>query len=195
MSHICSMDGCSNPKLARGYCGKHYYRWRVHGDASFASWTEYGKPLEWLENHKGHTGQECLTWPFATQKGYGVIRKDGKNVAVHRLMCEAVNGPPPSQSHDAAHSCGNGHLGCVNPLHLIWKTRSENFADKVIHNTDNRGEKQWAHKLTRDDVISIRKRVSKGATYVDLSDEYGVTPTCIGRIIRGETWAWLGSVQ
>jgi len=35
----CSIDGCTSPALARGWCTKHYTRWRTHGDP------EYTKPL------------------------------------------------------------------------------------------------------------------------------------------------------
>ena len=28
----CSIDGCADSLLARGWCGKHYARWRRHGD-------------------------------------------------------------------------------------------------------------------------------------------------------------------
>lgn len=28
---ICSIDGCDNPHDARGFCGKHYQRWKKHG--------------------------------------------------------------------------------------------------------------------------------------------------------------------
>lgn len=28
----CSIDGCTNKRLARDYCGKHWQRWRKHGD-------------------------------------------------------------------------------------------------------------------------------------------------------------------
>lgn len=28
----CSIDGCERPHLARGWCKKHYYRWRRQGD-------------------------------------------------------------------------------------------------------------------------------------------------------------------
>ena len=29
---VCSVDGCDNEVLARGWCSKHYRRWRSHGD-------------------------------------------------------------------------------------------------------------------------------------------------------------------
>lgn len=28
----CTMPGCDGPETGRGYCGKHYQRWRKHGD-------------------------------------------------------------------------------------------------------------------------------------------------------------------
>lgn len=34
-SRICSIDGCSNPSKARGWCGKHWTRWRHYGDPTF----------------------------------------------------------------------------------------------------------------------------------------------------------------
>lgn len=169
----------------------HYYRWRVHGDANHAPWTKHGEPLKWLEAHVSHEGDECLTWPFATQKGYGVFRKDGKNVAAHREMCERKNGPAPTPDHDAAHSCGKGHEGCIHPGHLIWKTRLQNLADKIEHGTDNRGEKQWNAKLTSEDVRLIRQRLAHGDTCADLGELFNVTHGCIRRIKLGKTWAWL----
>lgn len=30
---VCSIEGCNNPRSTRGWCAKHYARWRKHGDA------------------------------------------------------------------------------------------------------------------------------------------------------------------
>ena len=32
MKQDCSIKGCNNKLIARGWCSKHYQRWRVHGD-------------------------------------------------------------------------------------------------------------------------------------------------------------------
>lgn len=69
----------------------------------------------WMGKYLDHDDAEfCLIWPFnRAQNGYPTA---GKNNAIrpHRLMCERRNGPAPSSKHQAAHSCGKGHLGCVN---------------------------------------------------------------------------------
>ena len=31
----CEIEGCANDVSARGWCAKHYHRWRVHGDPTF----------------------------------------------------------------------------------------------------------------------------------------------------------------
>lgn len=91
------------------------------------------------------TSDECLLWPYAkVSTGYGQMAiepgrrgKSGKRVLVSRRACEDTNGPPPSAYHDAAHSCGKGHLGCCNPKHLHWATRLENVAEAIAHGTVN----------------------------------------------------------
>lgn len=35
----CSIDGCCNRVLARGWCDKHYRRWKVHGDPNHQGYT------------------------------------------------------------------------------------------------------------------------------------------------------------
>lgn len=53
----------------------------------------------------------------------------------HRFMCELINGEPSPEKPQAAHRCGNGHLGCVNPRHLSWSNQSDNHKDRRKHGT------------------------------------------------------------
>lgn len=81
-----------------------------------------------------YEGDECTIWPFTrNDRGYARTRWNGKLRNVCRMICEKVNGPPPTRVHQAAHSCGNGHLGCVTKRHLSWKSPQENSDDKYVH--------------------------------------------------------------
>ena len=35
MKRICSIEGCGSPRLARGWCSKHYQRWQSKGNAGW----------------------------------------------------------------------------------------------------------------------------------------------------------------
>lgn len=138
-----------------------------------------------------HVSEECLTWPFGkNEKGYGQLWVEGKNGYAHRYICELAHGAPPTPEHQAAHSCGRGHDGCVSPAHLSWKTRAENQADRVEHGTHNRGERSAKAKLTEADariILSLRGEVRQK----ELAERFGVSPANISDIHKGRTWAWL----
>jgi predicted XRE-type DNA-binding protein len=139
-----------------------------------------------------YLGDECLIWPFwRNNYGYGCLRVDGKDRLVSRVLCEAINGSPPSPKHDTAHSCGNGNKGCVTARHIRWATRVENEADKVKHGTSNRGEQQGNSKLTTKDIMSIRTLNSNGISQPEIAKRFNVSQSHISRIIGREAWHWL----
>jgi hypothetical protein len=154
--------GCRNAHYSaagyRGYCNPHFTRWKNHGDPLKGP-TIKGEPHAFLRDIVyPYSGDDCLEWPFAKNKlGRGQIRLDGKTVEVGRLACEAKNGPPPTPEHEAAHNCGNGHLGCCNPNHFRWDTHEGNQRDRVAHGTSNRGVQSGKAKLTPDKVRKIRE--------------------------------------
>ena len=96
-----------------------------------------GEPMRYFrEVVLAYDGNECQTWPYArSDRGYGQVYQDGRVEYVHRMVCEERHGPPPTPKHDAAHSCGKGHEGCVTKRHLSWKTHKENMADAIEHGT------------------------------------------------------------
>lgn len=189
---ICSIVGCNKPIVARTWCGTHYQRWAKHGDPEFVKMTERGSPLALALaaiSHQDKVG--CLIWPFGRSSGRAMVRYKGRNQLVHRIICEAVNGPPPSPEHEAAHNCGKGHEGCYNPHHLEWKTRIGNQRDRVVHGTSNRGgERSGAAKLREDQVREIKQRVQT-EKQCDLAKEFGVHEATISGIVCGRYWAYV----
>lgn len=189
---VCKIDDCGKPAAnGRGWCNGHYLRWHRHGDPLGGS-TSRGAVNRYInEVVLVYTGAECLIWPFARNThGRAVVKNSDGTSVVSRLVCEVINGPPPSPLHDAAHECGQGHEGCVAPGHLTWKTKSENEHDRVRHGTSNRGERCGAAKLSEAQVRQIRK-MSGTLTQMEIADMFGVSRRCIGHIVRRVNWAWL----
>lgn len=190
---ICAIEGCDNPIHARGWCGKHNQRWRRHGDPEklVEGRAQPGECLRFLDDViMKHQGEDCIAWPFSQVSGYGQIWLDNRLWLVTRVVCERVHGPPPTPKHDAAHSCGKGHLGCASPHHLSWKTRAENVSDMVGHGTARRGSKNPLAHLTEDDVREIRRLRGK-ESQESLGRRFNVHGNTIGKIQLGRRWAWL----
>jgi hypothetical protein len=190
-SAVCSVGGCVKTIKSLGLCSAHYERQRKYGDP-LISRTTPGEPLSYYRSSVlGHDGNECLIWPYGRhQQGYGILHYGGSAAFVHRLVCEQTHGESPSSIHEAAHSCGNGHLGCVNPNHLSWKTPAENTADKITHGTLARGERNGKSRLTQNDVRKIMSM--KGRFSLDeVASRFGVKRPTIADIYAGRTWNWL----
>lgn len=145
-------------------------------------------PVEYFDTViRNYAGDDCLPWKMTrTGDGYGQLWRDGRHQYVHRLACEARNGPPPTSKHEAAHSCGNGHLGCVNPKHLSWKTRAENAADTKVHGTASLGERHGCAILSERDVRLVRRLASFSAS--EVAAEFGVSKSTILHIRQGRKW-------
>lgn len=188
---VCSIPDCGKKLVAKGLCTAHYARRRL------------GKSLENIGKTPGfrlkfaqevalnHNGNDCLIWPFPhNNMGYGNVSVGGKRVYAHRYICTVINGEPPTEKHHAAHTCGNGDKGCVSPLHLEWKTASENAADKVIHGTHKRGMRSHMARLTEDEVREIWVLKGKEAQK-SIAKRYKVSAGAIQRIHEQKNWGWL----
>lgn len=191
---ICSVAGCGNTKrITKGMCSKHYQRYRRHGDANFTKirTTERGSVQSFIENVAlPYAGDDCLFWPFTTAQGRGFARYKGKWGIVTRHICSERHGPPPSDAHEAAHSCGNGNLGCVNPNHLRWATHRENEQDKVLHGTSQHGMRNAQAKLTENDVREIRT-MCLSLSQSQVAKKFGITQPAVSAIVLRRNWAWL----
>lgn len=125
----CSIDDCGRPVFARGWCNRHYNRWRSHGDPLT---TLRRPPVDrpridpavrfWPKVEKTET---CWLWTGALFKtsGYGQFSCQSTNMLAHIWSYENVNGPVPD-GLQLDHLCRVRR--CVNPAHLEAVTAQVN---------------------------------------------------------------------
>lgn len=185
----CWVKDCERLSVSLGLCRTHYYRCRTHGDPLLGQPTK-GARAAWIRDNAGHKGDECLFWPHTSPGVRSTLQFRGRKMSASRAMCLEVWGEPPTPDHESAHSCGNGHLDCLNPQHIRWATRSENAADKLQHGTHNRGSRNYCARLREEDVLRIRELIGT-RMQKDVAQIYGVSKTTICQIATGRTWGWL----
>ena len=144
-----------------------------------------GAAIKWLRDRANHPDAKCLTWPFYRMPtGYGHFGYNGKRHYAHRMMCELAHGEAPTPKHEAAHRCGNGHLGCVNPQHLAWKTKDENRQESTRHGKGSRNRYGNKGALKPADVATIWDLKGK-MRQVDIAAQFGVSWQVISGIYCG----------
>lgn len=141
-------------------------------------------------------GDECVFWPFgSTATGYALATVQGYDTRyVHVIVYLMRNGiETVPDGKEVCHICGNGHLGCVNPSHLILGTHRENMGHAAyIHESMSRGSKHPGAKLTEQDVLKIvqDKRLNRV-----IAEDYGVERSAIYAIKTGRSWSWLTGIN
>lgn len=135
----CSVDDCDGIASTRGWCGKHYTRWRKAGrlddpqriindpEARFWSKVDKDGPLPKWAPCLG----PCWLWtpPVDRSTGYGRINIDRSNIGAHRFAYELLVGPIP-EGLQIDHLCRV--RACVNPAHLEPVTVSENVRREMF---------------------------------------------------------------
>lgn len=192
-SGSCSVDGCASSARSLGMCNAHYLRSKSSGSPSGSGKAMRGDPMRfYVAGVLGAATDECVIWPFSRNKaGYGTMfSSNGDTTLVHRRACVEIFGEPPTDEHHAAHSCGNGHLGCVNPKHLRWALPVENAGDMIAHGTrwnKARGETHPSAKLSERDVLAILG-AKDGEVAADVAKKFGVSVALVRAIWAGRVW-------
>lgn len=121
--------------------------------------------------------------------GYRIVRAYTHGVRkcfkVHRLVCAAFHGEPPTRLHQVAHADGIRDNNC--PENLRWATPIENSRDRFTHGTMSLGEDHCGAKITEHQVREIRRR--SGEVQQRLAEEFGISQTHVSEIIARKSWA------
>jgi hypothetical protein len=125
-------------------------------------------------------------WCFSSARKLG-----GKIKKVHRVICEAFNGPPPFSGALVRHLDDNRDNNSSG--NLAWGTVKDNSADAKRNGVNSTevlklGEEHYMAKLYEHDALDIRFALSNGARGCDLADAYGVSRATITNIRKRKVW-------
>lgn len=189
----CSIDGCDGDVSGQGYCRKHYARFRRHGDP-LAGGIDYGAANKFvLETAQRSCVPDCITWPFGKNSdGRGRVNIGGISMNADVAILIAAKGEKPTPKHECCHSCGNGHLGCVNPDHMYWGTRKENVADAIAHGTSYTlhvpiGETHPSAKYEDDLIDTAMRRLKNGERPSLVARSLGISSSYIYELSNGKS--------
>lgn len=189
---ICKISGCEQLVNGHGLCGKHYIRWRKHGDPLGGNRNHAEPSVRFWRRVERSAPDVCWQWVGAKAKnGYGSFQPGGNGspgMGAHRYCYELHHGPiSGGRSAVVMHSCDNRL--CVNPAHLSLGTHKQNTADMIAKGRHARlapvGTDSPRAVLDEDAVRYIRKSDDSHAA---LARRFGCGATTIRSVRDGRTW-------
>ncbi len=172
---------------AKGFCYKHYWRWKTYGDPLAT------KRLSLEARHTEGTDRrgpdECWPWKGLRDKdGYGLLSHNNRQVRAHRVAYELATGTSADGLTIRHAVCDNPP--CQNPAHLLPGTVADNNHDKASHGrargnqTGNLGDLR--RRLTAGDVEEIRAFGNpRRGSRADLARRFGISQEHARRIQNG----------
>lgn len=127
--------------------------------------------------------------PSYAGKGYPAVcfHRGGVKMIryVHRLVCTAFHGVPPTPRHVVNHKNGNKRDNCAS--NLEWTTPEENRRHARLHGLILRGNSLPNAKLTAARVRRMRQLKSR-FSYTELGAMFGVNRSVAHQAVTGQTW-------
>ena len=193
---MCSVTDCTNPVDARGWCQKHYKRWKKTGTTDApVRLTDEERFLSHLTIGPRRKGlrKRCRVWTgFCNEDGYGSFstKVNGKwrTHIASRWAYEHFVGPIPD-GHLVCHTCD--FPSCCEITHLFLGTIADNNLDMVIKGRQARGSRAGGAKLTENDVLYVHDRVTAGDSYAAIAKHLGISRQHVRRIATGRSWPHL----
>lgn len=134
---------------------------------------------------------DCWVWTAnKVGTGYGRFWSGSPSgVLAHRWIWEQHNGAIP-KGMEVMHKCDTP--SCVRVDHLQLGTHAENVADCVAKDrtAKPKGERNPFHRLKLADVHDIRVRIARGEVQRRIAEDYGVSPSAITAVKKGQNWSW-----
>lgn len=191
----CTVGVCTDPVKGHGMCSRHWQRWRKHGDPLVGrSKRRNGEFRELLEAGARASTEECV---LVTGWKSRPTTSDGKSqINASRAVWIIANGDPGESF--VLHTCHRGLEGCINIRHLYLGDQAQNGRDTAVGRRRKgivtvRGERTPKAKLTETAVKEIRRRYADGESQTALGKAFGVSQPAIGHVVRGESWAHIGT--
>lgn len=191
---ICKVPDCGRPASSTRdmLCNNHHTRMKIHGTVSDDVLVNFRSlPLSdrLMRSIKKNKETDCWEWQRGLfSNGYGQITINKKNTLAHRASYEEFVGSIP-EGILVLHKCDNPI--CINPDHLFLGTNQDNMTDMVNKGRSARGEKNGRAKLTESEVAFIRRKLSEGKDAFDLSEQFNVSLSTIGKIQSYQTWKFV----
>lgn len=110
-----------------------------------------------------------------------------RNYRIHILVLMAFAGPNPENMPIVRHILDDAHDARL--CSVLYGTYKQNSEDADKNGKTQKGETHYRAKLTKSQVVSIKKQLRIKTPHRVIAKRFGISKTQIGRISQGVDWA------